>query len=211
MPGNPPPSGQARQRSRAATRERILAAAAAHLAQHGSDNTTIATVARLAGVAAGTIYLHFPDKDTLLQEVLAEALGQLKLFLAEAASGRPARTLEVDVRQRTAGLFAFAAARPDLAAVLFHPSHLATAAGRDTLEFLVESQSAALAAAQERGWARPDLDPDVAGRALVGSLVQVLGWWLERRAAGQPAPDEADMAGAIASLRLYGTSTRPRE
>lgn len=211
MPENQPPAGQARARSRAATRERILAAAASHLALHGSDSTTIAAVARLAGVAAGTIYIHFPDKEALLREVLAEALGQLKLSLAEAASGRPARTHEDDVRQRTNGLVSFAEARPELASVLFHPAHLATASGRDTLEFLVESQAAALVEARDRGWVRADLDPALAGRALVGGLVNVLGWWLERRARGLPAPAAAAVVGTLASLRLYGSAERPRE
>lgn len=211
MAGNRPPAGKARERSRAATREGILAAAAAHLAIHGSDTTTMAAVARQAGVATGTIYVHFPTKEALLQEVLAEALGQLKLALAEAVSGRPARSLESDVRQRTDGLLAFATAQPDLAAVLFHPSHLSTPAGRDTLEFLVDSQAAALAEARRKGWVRADLDPDLAGRALVGGLVAVLGWWLERRAQGLPAPGAAEVAATLASLRLYGSAARPRE
>lgn len=206
-----PTGGQARQRAAAATRERILAAAAALLADHGSDGTTIAMVARQAGVAAGTVYLHFPDRDALLREVLAGALGQLKLALAEAASGRAERSPAVDVRQRTAGLVAFATEHTDLAAVLFDPALLATPAGDEALEFLVASQTAALAEGQARGWVRPDLEPALAGRALVGSLLQVLGWWADRRRSGATAPDAGDVAAVLADLRLYGTVARPRE
>lgn len=206
-----PTGGQARQRAAAATRERILTAAAALLADHGSHGTTIAMVARQAGVAAGTVCLHFPDRDALLREVLADALGQLKLALAEVASGRAERSPAVDVRQRTAGLVAFAANRADLAAVLFNPAHLVTPAGDEALEFLVESQAAALTEGQIRGWVRPDLDAALAGRALVGSLLQVLGWWVARRRSGEAAPDAGDIAAVLADLRLYGTTARPRE
>lgn len=206
-----PSGGQARQRAAAATRERIVAAAAALLADHGSHGTTIAMVARRAGVAAGTVCLHFPDRDALLREVLADALGQLKLALAEAASGRADRSPTADVHQRTEGLVAFAAHRADLAAVLFNPAHLVTPAGDEALEFLVMSQAAALTEGQSRGWVRPDLDAALAGRALVGSLLQVLGWWVDRRRAGGEVPDAGDIVEALANLRLYGTVARPRE
>lgn len=211
MPKSASPLGQARQRAAAATRERILAAAATLLAEHGSHGTTIVMVARQAGVAAGTVCLHFPDREALLREVLADALGQLKLALAAVASERAGRSPAADVRQRTEGLVAFAANRPDLAAVLFNPAHLATPAGDEALEFLVESQAAALTEGQARGWVRPDLEAELAGRALVGSLLQVLGWWVGRRRSGGAAPDAGDVATALADLRLYGTLARPRE
>ncbi|MBK8165699.1 MAG: TetR/AcrR family transcriptional regulator [bacterium] len=211
MERTPSTGGQARQRAAAATRERILAAAAALLAEYGSPKTTIAMVARQAGVAAGTVYLHFPDREALLREVLADALSQLKLALAEVASERAERSAAADVRRRTEGLVAFAANHAELAAVLFHPTHLVTPAGREALEFLVASQAAALTEGQARHWVRPDLEPLLAGRALVGSLLQVLGWWVDRRRSGQIAPDPVDVAAQLANLRLYGTAVRPRE
>lgn len=202
--------GQARQRAAAATRERILEAAAALLAMHGGDKTTIAMVARRAAVAAGTVYLHFPDRDALLREVLHQALARLKTALAEAAGARPERTPSADVRRRTEGLVAFAAAHGDLAAVLFDPALLATPVGEEALEFLVASQAAALAEGQARGWIRPEVEPALAGRSLVGGLVQVLGWWVRRRAAHQAAPDAEAVIATLTDLRLYGTA-RPRE
>jgi AcrR family transcriptional regulator len=203
--------GQARQRAAAATRDRLLTAATDLFAENGSEKTTIAMVARRAGVASGTVHLHFADREALLQAVLDQALAQLKLALAEAAGGKPQRTAAADVRQRTEGLIAFAVGEPELAAVLFQPVHLATPAGHDALEFLVASQAAALTEGQQRGWVRPEVVPDLAGRALVGSLVQVLGWWVRRRRAGVPAPDEAAIVATLAELRLYGTALRPRE
>lgn len=211
MPESRATGGQARQRAAAATRERILTAAASLFAINGSEKTTIAMVAAQAGVASGTVHLHFADREALLQAVLDRALGQLKLALAEAAGGASPRSAAADVRQRTDGLVAFAARHADLAAVLFQPSHLATGAGSEALAFLVASQAAALADGQRKGWVRKEIVPDLAGRALVGSLVQVLGWWVRQRRVQDPAPDEAAVAATLADLRLYGTAPRPRE
>lgn len=168
-------------------------------------------VAARAGIAAGTVYLHFPDKDALLQAVLAQAVAQLELDLAEAAATRATRSAEQEVRQRLSGVVRFAAGHGDLAAVLFHPGHLATAAGADTVELLVASQAASLTLARSRGHLRADVDLDLAARALVGSLVQVMAWWVARRQAGLATLPEADLAAGLAELRLYGTAVRPRE
>jgi AcrR family transcriptional regulator len=63
-PGRRP---QARGR---ATRSRILAAAQASLKQGGYDGTSMAGVAQRARVGVGTVYHHFPDKRSLLLELI---------------------------------------------------------------------------------------------------------------------------------------------
>ena len=52
-------------------RERIVEAARAVLATHGAD-AQIDDIARAAGVGVGTVYRHFPHKEALLGELLAE-------------------------------------------------------------------------------------------------------------------------------------------
>ena len=196
MAGNQPSGGQARQRSQATTRRRLLDAAAACFALHGSSTTTIQMVAREAGIAAGTVYLHFADKDTLLQ--------------AGAASTRTARTAAQDVRQRTEGLVRFADEHRDLASVLFDPANLGTPAGADTLAFLVASQAAGLAEDRGRGWVRSEVDEEIAARALVGSLMLVLHWWIGQGGSnGQPAA-AGRLIDQLAGLRLHGTGTPAR-
>lgn len=205
---SPHPPGTARQRSQTETRERIIAAAATQFSKHGGDKTTIAAIAREAGVAAGTVYLHFADKDALLGEVMHAALTELKRSLAEAAAARSARSVTEDVRQRTDGLAGFAVQQPFLAAVLFDPAILGTDAGREVLDFLIASQQASLKAGKQKGWLRADLDAPLAARALVGSLVLVLSWWARQLAFGGAAPDRETVAGQLADLRLLGTGAR---
>lgn len=73
-------SGQARARKQeraeksAARREAILAAALDEFAARGFAGARLDDVARRAGVAKGTIYLHFRDKEALFQELVRSAL-----------------------------------------------------------------------------------------------------------------------------------------
>ncbi|MGI5230838.1 TetR/AcrR family transcriptional regulator [Actinoallomurus sp. CA-142502] len=52
-----------------ASRERILSAAVAIVAEHGYAGCSVAAVARRAGVATGSVYRHFPAKADLVAEV----------------------------------------------------------------------------------------------------------------------------------------------
>ena len=61
-------------------RERILAAAKKVFAELGAD-AHMEVVARRAGVGVGTLYRHFPTKEDLLGELVAE---QFATFLAQA-------------------------------------------------------------------------------------------------------------------------------
>ncbi|MFI6294512.1 TetR/AcrR family transcriptional regulator [Nonomuraea sp. NPDC050790] len=62
-----PPADPARQRERA---HRVLDAAAELILRWGYDKTTIGDVARVAGVAKGTIYLHWKTRELMFVALL---------------------------------------------------------------------------------------------------------------------------------------------
>src|SRR5262249_52699501 len=64
----------ARAQKSAARREAILAAALDEFSARGFAGARTDDVARRAGVAKGTIYLHFRDKETLFQELVRSVL-----------------------------------------------------------------------------------------------------------------------------------------
>ena len=66
-----------RAESAAATRRALLDAAAALLDHGGPDAVTLREVGARAGVTRGAPYRHFPDKDSLLTVIAAEALDRL--------------------------------------------------------------------------------------------------------------------------------------
>ena len=188
-------SMNARQRSQADTRRRLLESAAQLFAEKGSKNTRTTDVAKRSQVAVGTVYLHFKSKDSLLKEVLREALARLKQEIAKF----PLDTNNV-VRNKMAALATFTAHFPDLAAVLFDGGNLSTIPGREVLDFLTASQERGLLDGVANGYYRGDLNSGLAARAMVGSLVFVLAWWAKN-------PELATLEEVIetlTSMRLEG-------
>ena len=53
-------------------RRRISAAAEARFAEQGFDSATMEAIARDAGVAAGTVYKYFPNKQALFYSIITE-------------------------------------------------------------------------------------------------------------------------------------------
>jgi AcrR family transcriptional regulator len=92
----------ARAEKSAARREAILAAALDEFSTRGFAAARLEDVAARAGVAKGTIYLHFSDKDALFQELLRTVMGPLVAILeATVAVDLPLRV----VAERIVDLF----------------------------------------------------------------------------------------------------------
>ena len=82
---------EARQSERRAA---ILAAALEEFSASGFQATRLDDVARRAGVAKGTIYLYFRDKESLFQELVRTMLGPLVEAIGGAAmADLPARAI----------------------------------------------------------------------------------------------------------------------
>lgn len=83
--GSPAEKGGARARRAAERREAILEAALDEFSARGFAATRLDDVARRAGVAKGTIYLHFADKETLFEELVRLELSPVVGALEHAA------------------------------------------------------------------------------------------------------------------------------
>jgi len=62
---------------RAVRREKILDAASIEIARSGYFRTTISAIARRAGIADGTIYLYFKNKETVLVSIFERAMQRI--------------------------------------------------------------------------------------------------------------------------------------
>src|SRR5215813_10423397 len=92
----------ARLAKAAARREDILEAALDEFSARGFAGARLEDVAKRAGVAKGTIYLHFKDKEALFQELVRTMLGPLVASLDQL------RTTDLPIRtvlERFADLF----------------------------------------------------------------------------------------------------------
>jgi AcrR family transcriptional regulator len=90
MAYRPTPRTEARK---AATRERIAAAALDQVASGGYSSASVQAVAARAGVAVGSVYRHFPSKADLFAEVFRRAAERELAVVVEVteADGRAAR------------------------------------------------------------------------------------------------------------------------
>jgi AcrR family transcriptional regulator len=107
MPYRPTKRTEARK---AATRERVVTAALAQVAEGGYASAGVQVVARRAGVAVGTVYRHFPSKAELFAEVFRRASQRELDVVVEvtaardgAATERIAEAVEAFCRRALAG------------------------------------------------------------------------------------------------------------
>ena len=85
--GATPSTGRGKRAEQsAARREAILAAALDEFSARGFAATRLDDVARRAGVAKGTIYLHFRDKEALFQELVRSALSPFVTTIETASA-----------------------------------------------------------------------------------------------------------------------------
>jgi len=179
------------ERSRRETRERLVAAGTRLFAEHGLHGVTSHEIARAAGVAAGTFYLHFKDKAALFREVVSEAVLHLRARFERARA--LARTPEEGASQRARELLAFAEERRGLVRILFGRDSEAASVAADLLEDFAAGTAAVLADRIAAGDAPAALHPEVAAEALVGMRARVAAWWAER-------PDRAPREAVIETL-----------
>lgn len=74
-------------KTKAETRERVLAAAATLFQERGYDETTTRDIAAAAEVAAGTIFNYFPTKEALAITLVAESLAGVDGELGDRLDG----------------------------------------------------------------------------------------------------------------------------
>lgn len=79
-----------RAAQRQATRQQLLGAALQLVAEHGFAGATTAAIARAVGKAHGTVFVHFPTRDALVEQLVAEIGRAISEQLANAAAGAPA-------------------------------------------------------------------------------------------------------------------------
>ncbi|NNF84538.1 MAG: TetR/AcrR family transcriptional regulator [Deltaproteobacteria bacterium] len=179
-----------------AKRERILRAAVKIFSQKGFFNSKVSEIARSAGVADGTIYLYFKNKDDLLislfEEKMAEvvadvreqvetgdgALPRLRIFIENHMSllVREAGLIEVlQVELRQSNKF-----MKEYVPVKF-------------LEYL-EVISEILELGKREGTFRQDLNVTVARRAVFGALDEIaLAYVLSRKRKYNPTDAAAEI------------------
>jgi TetR/AcrR family fatty acid metabolism transcriptional regulator len=187
-------------------RERILQAAISVFAGKGFYDTRVSEIAKAAGVADGTIYLYFENKDDVLISIFQDRIEKLLEILGEVAASD--RSIEEKVRKIVGIQLGLLEDQRDLAEVitvnLRQSSRLLKQYAAPLFIRYLELVAGVIATGQKEGVFRQDLSPRVAARALYGALDGLALTWalgpMAEDGEGAKKPEPAQLRKAAIQL-----------
>ena len=187
-------------------RSRILKAAVKVFAQRGFYNAKVSQIAKNAGIADGTIYLYFKNKDEILISIFEEEMAK---FIAQVHKEIESETdikskLQIFVKTH----LGFVKKNPKLAQVFqleLRQSNkfIKEYAGSRLKEYLNVAGDV-IEEGQRQGVIRKDIHPGLMKRALFGSLDEVATHWVLMKNGKYDLEKSAEQ---IADIFLSGITT----
>ena len=187
-------------------RDAILRAATRVFAQNGYFNSQVADVARVAGVAAGTVYLYFKGKDDLLVSIFERSMSEV---IGEGRAAVEGIADPADRLRRIAHLHLGRLGRDKHLAVVFQVEL------RQSVKFMERFSATflqdylklirdAIADGQQTGVFRRDISATTATKIFFGALDEMAtNWMLSRR-----KYDLAAEADAVVDLFINGVGSQ---
>ena len=185
------------------TRQRILASARVVFEAQGFEAASLREIARQAGVAIGTIFVHFHDKLDLLHAAFFEDLAEaLSVILSQ-----PTRdSLDEWLSHLTDGMLSYYESRPVLARVLLKQSLLADPPWAERFAAQIAEVHGAVIAraeiARSQGEIRDDANLPLFAAAYIAFYMFALIAWAQK---AHPAPRDLVKHLTAQHLRALGT------
>lgn len=168
-----------REQNKSANRDAILRAARSVFLELGYEAVTIRDVIRRTGLACGTFYNYFPDKETLFRTLLSQRIGVFTERLHAART--EAATIETFVANAYRAAFSEVAEDPEFFALLFRNEPVIRALfAENVMGLMLGTLRDDLRGAVERGLL-PPVDLDALTAAMFGA-----GYELCRLLVSQP-------------------------
>lgn len=185
-------------------RERILKGALSAFAKKGFYNTKVSEIASEAGVADGTIYLYFKNKDDLLISLFEDRMEWIIARLRSELSAVKGDAI-AKFRHMVTIHFRLAVEEPELAEFI-------TVELRQSAKFIKEYENPKfgdylhllqelIEEGRETGALRDDIDVRLVSRACFGALDEVL---LQLTLSGADAEEVDDKASQVAAMLIEG-------
>jgi len=188
--------------------DRILEAAVKVFARQSFRQSTVAQVAREAGVADGTIYLYFKNKDDILVQFFSFKAKQVfDRFRQEVSGG-------IDSLAKLRNLICVHLGEfqrdPDMAIVYYVETHQISRLAEDQIREMGKMYhdiiSDIVEEGQQQGLIRRDLYLGMVKRLVLGAVNETIGAWLH---AGR-SYDLISMAEPLADLLIRGIKAPER-
>lgn len=188
-----------------ATRQAILDAAEAVIAEVGFERASVAEITRRAGVAQGTFYLYFPDKRSAFVELVAHLNHKVRARAAAAVEGATSRR-EME-RLGLRAYFEQVAEDPAIYRIIKEAEFVDQATHEAHYATLAKPYAEGLAAAMAAGEMPDDLDPEVLAYLLMG-IAEFMGMKLVLWERGLPEEEVFDQVLTFIERGL-GLGERP--
>lgn len=149
-----------------ATRQALLDAAEEVFGEEGYDGASVAEITRRTGVAQGTFYVHFPEKNATFSELIRHVNHKVRANSAQAVEGLTKRT---DIERRGfEAFFEFVTDHPGIYRIIRDAEFAAPDAHRYHYAKLAEGYEKGLAGAMDSGQIADDIDPELLAYILMG-------------------------------------------
>ncbi len=212
--GAAPARSTPRTRDKGDKRDRILDAAVSVFAKTGFHATKVSDIARVAGVADGTIYLYFRSKEELLVSLFEDRVERLLRYMErELAKQETARQKFRRIVELQLGILQDERELAEVVTIILRESTklIKEFAAPKFMEYL-DAIAKVVAEGQARGEFRSDVSPHLVARATFGALDGIALTW----AVGRGEPDALTRAASqLADLLLRSliapSSDRERE
>ncbi len=145
------------------TRERILEVAARLFSEQGFAGTSIRDIADELGVTKAALYYHFPSKDAILGELVAQPLAAVRAVLAEPHRLTDRAGREKFIRR---AVDAMSSCGPEMMAVFRDPKLLAAVDAEVEDSGIIQSIATALAMGLSGARRLADVRPEHMIRAM---------------------------------------------
>jgi AcrR family transcriptional regulator len=175
------------------TRQQLLEAAKATFSQHGYHNTSVQNITDAANLGKRTFYLHFDDKEAILDELARRSVGEIEARIQTLkGDDTPMR----EALQTVLGtVFAWISAHQMLARILMGREGTAEVTAR-----LREYVAAAFAEGMCHLCPAPDgpIPCEMLAQVITGMVLQLAAWWLDN-----PASYDAEAMTGMAMAVLF--------
>jgi len=200
------PKTTVRQEKKAEKKLRIREAAIRVLAQNGYYGTTVSQIARAAGVADGTLYLYFDNKDDLLLEIIDELTGQ---FMDEGKTILEREASPLDRLRKFAELHLTNLGRDEDLACIFqielrHNMRMMKHFSETRMRKYFSILEGLIREAQDQDLIRHEIDPRLTAKLFFGALDELVTNWL----LGKRDYALVDMAAPTLDVLLNGIATQ---
>ena len=195
-----------RQASKLETRNSLLQVALALFVEKGFEATRTSEIAQKAGVAVGTIYLHFGDKDGLLSAILVNLADSIYIRVKEVYEKHPSAKPEDLARMHIEQIIQYTEENQKITPFVLDYALSRHPVGAKIIDFMVSQIEENIRQGQAAGIYRTDILPPLAARAEAHMNLGLISWWIGHK----DNIARADIVETLVKFRLSGLYALPR-